>query len=141
MNTIKNTIITFCAVLLFVQLNAEEKRSISVTGKILDSNSTEPIEYATVTIYNLQDELLTGTITRADGSFEVESPTPDFYIQVKFIGYEALNITDFKIDRNKVDIATRNLKPYTQGTVQTFFIFLLDYNVYNTRRSFGIVFG
>ncbi len=104
----------FLSIFFTVQVHAKEIKDVTVTGKILDSGSSEPIEYATVTIYNQQDSLVSGTITRTDGSFVVKSPVRNFYIQVKFIGYKALTISDFEIKNNKVDIASRILEPDSQ---------------------------
>ncbi len=106
---IRNTVATLILMLFFIQLNAETKSDITITGKIIDADSSNPIEYATVTVYNLSDSLITGTITKNDGSFELGSPVRDFYIEVKFMGYEALTINQFNIINNKVDIASHKL--------------------------------
>ena len=110
MKTFKYVLSSFLGLLLSLSLSAEIPKKIIVSGKILEATSSIPIEYATVTLLSLSDSLLTGTITREDGTFEIESPLSDFYIQVNYMGYRKLTIKDFQVRSNRVHIGDRFLE-------------------------------
>ncbi len=61
-----------------------------ITGKILDGLTNEPVEYATIALHSKKDSsLVTGTITKADGSFLLKDLAAGmFYLEISFIGYE-----------------------------------------------------
>ena len=59
-----------------------------ITGIILDSQNKDPIEYATIVLMN-DAEVLDGTISKQDGSFEINvSPKTNYAIEISFLGYE-----------------------------------------------------
>ena len=59
-----------------------------ITGIILDSQNKDPIEYATIIVMN-GTEVLDGTISKQDGSFEINIiPKTDYTIEISFLGYE-----------------------------------------------------
>jgi outer membrane receptor protein involved in Fe transport len=60
-----------------------------VTGTIIDANSGQPVQYASIAIYRAKDStLLTGAMSQADGSFTIgELPYGKFYAVVTFLGY------------------------------------------------------
>ena len=59
-----------------------------ITGIILDSQNKDPIEYATIIVMN-GTEVLDGTISNQDGSFEINiGPKTNYTIEISFLGYE-----------------------------------------------------
>ncbi|MFB6343900.1 TonB-dependent receptor domain-containing protein [Saccharicrinis sp. FJH62] len=72
-----------------------------LTGKIVDESNNQPIEYANVAIYNKNGELITGGITDANGNFSIKNLDPgEYYIEVKFIGFNETRIENFVITTN-----------------------------------------
>ena len=72
-----------------------------ITGIILDSQNQAPIEYATITVMN-GAEVLDGTISKQDGSFEINIiPKTDYTIEISFLGYETQNSGLLKIGKGK----------------------------------------
>ena len=71
-----------------------------VRGKVVDQKSEQPIEYATVALFNAIDSsLVTGTITDQEGNFhatKIEEGT--YYIKVNFLGYKEMQYSEFVID-------------------------------------------
>jgi len=62
-----------------------------ITGRILDSLSQSPVEYATITLYASNNNVkpLNGTTTNNKGIFTLEGLTPGSYtLTVGFIGYQ-----------------------------------------------------
>ena len=56
----------------FLMLNAFSQNSIS--GQILDATNNEPLEYASVALYNLADSLLvTGGRTNPGGNLKIDN--------------------------------------------------------------------
>ena len=79
---------------------ANEVKS-SISGTVFDGESDSPLDYATVSIYNADQELVTGTITEADGSFRIEVQPGTYSIRVEFLGYEPYRIEDVQLSRNE----------------------------------------
>ena len=70
-------------------------------GVVVDSVTTEPIPYVSVSVLNMRsNEIVTGGITDQTGAFNIrEIPMGRYQLVVEFIGYE------------KVDIGPINLFP------------------------------
>ena len=67
-----------------------------INGKVFDSQTNDPLPYTNIILYNQRDSsFATGTIAIGDGSFILNNvPYGDFYIEVKFMGYEKIIISD-----------------------------------------------
>jgi len=77
-------------------------------GIVVDSVTTEPIPYASISVVNMRsNEIVTGGITDQTGSFNIrEIPMGRYQLVIEFIGYE------------KVDIGPINLFPGDGGGVE-----------------------
>ncbi len=71
-----------------------------IYGKIIDFQSRKPMEYATVSLYQVdRDELITGTISDANGRFElIKLPVGNYKLKISFIGYQELVISDIQLN-------------------------------------------
>ena len=98
-------LITFCY-LSYTQV--EEKRNQGrITGKVLDINSSIPVEYANIIVFNTYDSTqVTGGITNKEGVFNLNKiPYGKYYLNVQFIGYEKKEIEDVLVNsHNTVDL-------------------------------------
>ncbi|HNQ66875.1 MAG TPA: outer membrane beta-barrel protein [Bacteroidales bacterium] len=77
---------------LFYQTSSgQENRHYSISGVLMDSTSSQPIEFASVAIYKMPDTLLiTGTITNAKGEFVLNKLESGKYVLISsFVGYQA----------------------------------------------------
>lgn len=85
-----------------------------LTGKVLDADFNQPLEYATISIKkpNSQNNI-TGGITNSEGVFNIEVPTGTYDIQVEFISYKAQTIKNKKITQ-KTDLGVIKLSEDTQ---------------------------
>ena len=70
-----------------------------LTGAVVDSSSTNPIPYASISIVNIRsNEVVTGGITDENGSFYIkEIPMGMYNVVVEFIGYEKIDIGPIKL--------------------------------------------
>jgi hypothetical protein len=86
---------------------AQEKSNFSITGRVLDQERKQPIEFASIAIYKIPDtSLVTGIITNARGEFSLKNlPSGKYTIKSSFVGYQtnafnveitgsSLNLTD-----------------------------------------------
>ena len=73
-----------------------------ISGFVLDSQNKAPIEYATIVIKK-GTEVLDGTISKKDGSFEISiNPKSNYIIEISFLGYETQSIDSFEIKKGNM---------------------------------------
>lgn len=95
------------ACLISYQVAFAQNSAIEVVGKVIESNSKEAVEFATVMIADADTkDPLTGTTTDTDGNFSLSTTAERFYVEVSFIGYVTQKITDITITNGKVDLQT-----------------------------------
>ena len=73
-----------------------------VKGVIIDSETNDPVEYATIALYKSEgDELITGTISDFTGHFKIDKiAIGSYYLKISFIGYEDIKSEQFQITQN-----------------------------------------
>lgn len=75
----------------------------TIEGTIVEAESEAPLEGATVALWNAADSsLVTGAITKPDGSFSIDGIRPaTYYVQMSFVGYRTQTLSDLTIDQNQ----------------------------------------
>ncbi|RZS98658.1 outer membrane beta-barrel family protein [Cecembia calidifontis] len=71
-----------------------------IKGTIIEKDSQSALPFATVTVYNVEKEMLAGSITDADGKFEISLTYGSYFFIVEFMGYEAYQSDLFTLSRN-----------------------------------------
>ncbi|MEZ4956387.1 MAG: TonB-dependent receptor [Saprospiraceae bacterium] len=104
----------FFAVLMGVVLFANglfaQKNSIEIIGKVVDSRSQQPVEFATVMVADKStQQVITGVTTEMDGSFSVQTNTSDIYVEISFIGFTSKTINDISVVNGKANLGTITL--------------------------------
>ncbi|WP_430817731.1 TonB-dependent receptor domain-containing protein [Carboxylicivirga sp. RSCT41] len=98
--------------------NTPEKEGI-VKGKVYDGKSKTPVEYATIAIYNADDDsVINGTISDQDGNFKIKGlKQGKFYVVVSFLGYENKRYDDIIVDggRDMIDLGNITLGSENQS--------------------------
>ncbi len=95
--------ITF-ALLCIAQLLFAQNENIQITGMVLTSEQ-QPIEYATVAVINeISNDMLAGTTTDLEGRYEVSVNTKNFKIEISFIGFNTITLTNPVIEGNMCDM-------------------------------------
>lgn len=75
-----------------------------VSGTVIDKDLREPLPYVTIIINDLEGNVISGNISREDGTFSVKDlPTGKYIFKAQFIGYKPYT-TEIEIARNKSDI-------------------------------------
>ena len=66
--------------------------SITVKGRVLNRNTSEPMEYATVSAFSLPDTtLVTGVITEPTGHFTLQLEKGRYLLQFQYMGFVPFN--------------------------------------------------
>ncbi|MDB9723736.1 TonB-dependent receptor [Polaribacter sp.] len=88
--------------------------SITIYGKVVDTRTNQPLEYATIIINNTETEKVSGGITDLNGEFSIEMPKATYQISVAFISFESAKFPKEKITSNK-DLGIIKLAEATNG--------------------------
>jgi len=78
-------------------------QSLTITGSIVEKTSNEPLEGATVALYQKHDSsLVKGITSNSIGSFELTKVKPgNYFISVQFIGFSTYTISELQLTENK----------------------------------------
>ncbi len=70
--------ISLSVIILTIQLfyctvaNAQVKTNITLTGKVFDKSTNEPLEYATISVIDIKSgKTITGAVTDRNGAFSI----------------------------------------------------------------------
>ncbi|WP_396174956.1 TonB-dependent receptor domain-containing protein [Flavobacterium sp.] len=93
--------------LLFIGINClfsqqgQPGKKIKVTGKVIEKNSSQPLEYATIVLQSTQRaDVISGGITNAKGEFDIEIIAGTYDIRVEFISFKTVEIKQRAILEN-----------------------------------------
>lgn len=104
---IRNTTLIFIFFLITLA-SFGQYRQIVLSGIIADAESSEPLPYATVSVYNRNGDLADGGIADENGVFKLNLPPNDYSLNFEYIGFESVTI-DIKPYPNNINIGTVKL--------------------------------
>ena len=104
---IRNTTLIFIFFLITLA-SLGQSRQIVLSGIISDDESSEPLPYATVSVYNRNGDLADGGIADENGVFKLNLPPNDYSLNFEYIGFESVTI-DIKPYPNNINIGTVKL--------------------------------
>lgn len=99
--------------------NGEKLPALGViSGTVLDSISSVPIEYANIVLFKVKDStLINGVVTDEKGKFRIEKiPYGKYFIRINFIGYKTQRIPGVILKPDKKEIKLGNIKIYPSST-------------------------
>jgi ferric enterobactin receptor len=89
-----------CALAFFLTLwlnTAHAQREALITGTVIDSISSKPLPYATISIFSTADKkLITGNVTDESGKFQIAVAGGSYYAEISFIGYGTISTKNFE---------------------------------------------
>ena len=106
--------ITIVLVAFSLQIFAQRPQNfnakpIKVTGKVVDVDSGQPLEYATLILQSVRNpEVVTGGITDVNGNFNVEANAGMYNISVEYISYQTFK-KNRQLLRSNTDLGTIQL--------------------------------
>ena len=104
---IRNTALLFI-LSLFTLTSFGQARQIVLSGTIIDAEKSEPLPYATVSVYNRNGDLANGGIADENGIFKLNVSPNDYSLNFEYIGFESIT-TDVKRYTNSTNIGTIQL--------------------------------
>jgi len=85
MYTIGKALLLLCSLTSIGEIAAQ-----TVSGKLIDENK-QPLPYANVVLLTLPDStFVTGTVTAEDGTFSLNTTTPNQLVRISSIGYNTV---------------------------------------------------
>ena len=107
-NTSTNILKIFILILLsFSSLTLWAQRTL-VTGKLVDAKTNEPLAYANVSVFNQNEELITGTVTPESGDFQIQVERGEYNLRIQFISYQTIN-RKINANQSNIDLGTIEL--------------------------------
>jgi len=77
-------------------------KEVIVTGKVVDQETTDPLEYATIAFFNKkQNKIVTGGITDAKGNFSIPVPAGVYDITIEYISFKTQTIANKKLTKDE----------------------------------------
>ncbi len=131
--------------LLFNCLIIVAQNEVTVTGKVLEEETKQPLEYATITFKKTDTkEIVTGGITDTEGKFSIDVPTGAYDISVEYISYTTKTYNNKTISK-AIDLGTVSLSPNVEALDQVEIIaekttveLRLDKKIYNVGRDLTV---
>lgn len=106
----KNTIVLFALSLLTISSliaqnpNAPQvtvaAKQVTLTGKIVDAKTNEPLEYATVVLKDVKTKQLSGGITDENGNFNIKTPTGTYDVSFEYISFKSVTMPNKLIEKS-----------------------------------------
>ena len=91
----------FTLLFLFTSNIISAQDDVKITGTVMDKDVNQPLEYATIAFFSKQENrIVTGGITGADGTFDIEVPRGTYDISVEYISYSTLTIPNKPLLQN-----------------------------------------
>ena len=112
MRNILLILLTAFSVNLFAQMpKSNLPKPGSISGKVIDQTTKEPLPYVNIIIKDTANKILTGGITNDNGTFSIKNiPEGKNMVEVQFIGYKTVTkpiIINNK--RRKINLGTISL--------------------------------
>jgi outer membrane receptor protein involved in Fe transport len=98
-------------------LNSEDEREGTITGKVIDLGLNTPLPYVNVVIKNEAGEIVTGGITNEQGEFKIDDiPDGKHFVNITYIGFKTVT-KEINIGRGnyKVDLGNIALEEEAAG--------------------------
>ena len=136
--------LTYIALLLFtIQLSYGQAnaRNYNVKGLIVDEQTGQPLEFATVSFFNATNDLVAGGITEIDGKYSISVPEGIYTVQYDYISYKTVRKENVLVNKNTdlppvamaLDAASLDEVVVTAETTEV--VVRLDKKIYNIGNS------
>ena len=125
--------------------NSLNINKIKISGNITDSETAEPLEYATISLVNERfPEKVQGGITDTNGNFNIDIFPGKYNITIEYIGFDKTTITGKTIQENtnlgnfKLNINSESLEEIELIGERTEVEIRLDKRIYNVGKDITV---
>jgi hypothetical protein len=99
----------FTSLFLLFTTTASAQRDIYITGTVLDQETNEPLEYATLVVQSVEKpDKVTGGITDINGKFKVAAAPGKYHLSVEYISYQSYILNNQDVVKS-IDLGTIRL--------------------------------
>lgn len=123
----------------------QAQKDVTITGKVIDKTTGQPLEYATVAFFSkAENRIITGGITNEAGNFSIPVPSGTYDISIEFISFKKQTIPDQKLSTDK-NLGTLSLEADTEALDEIEIIaekttveIKLDKKIYNVGKDLTV---
>ena len=126
------------------ELNKRDVTSYEVTGLIIEKNSNQGLEFATLIFKPLRGKRVFGGLTDKNGKFNIEIPKGMYTVNIEFLSFKTITLQNVKIEQNK-DLGTIYIEEDEQALDEIEIIaekstmeIRLDKKIYNVGKDMTI---
>ncbi|MDC0386807.1 TonB-dependent receptor [Flavobacteriaceae bacterium] len=127
------------------QPNTGNAPKIKITGIVLDKETQEPLEYATLSLVNENfPDRIQGGITDVNGKFDLEIFPGKYNVTIEYIGFDKITLLDRTITNSEnfgkfeLDIAAESLNEVELVGERTEVEIRLDKRIYNVGKDITV---
>ncbi len=81
-------------------------QNTTVRGKVIDKANSQSLAYTNVSIFDENDNLVTGAVTPESGEFQLQVPRGKYTLRIQFVSYKTINVP---VNANQESINLGNL--------------------------------
>lgn len=105
----KQFLLSLAFFFLFALSTVAQERDIYITGVVLDQETSQPLEYATLVVQSVDNpDKVTGGITDMNGKFKVATPPGNYNLRIEYISYTSFVKNSQEISKS-LDLGTIRL--------------------------------
>ncbi len=142
----KKLILLLFLVCISFTIKAQQPRLqiFQISGKIIDKETQQPLEYATIILTSVKSKKVTGGLTNAKGEFNIEVNRGMYTISIEFISFKTHHIPTKKITENinfgtiSLEVDSENLDEIEIIAEKTTVEIRLDKKIYNVGKDLTV---
>ena len=98
----KKIILVALCLISITSLNAQRQKAatFTITANVIDAQTKEPLEYATIVLRNLKNKKVSGGITDMKGKLNLKAQGGTYDISIEYIGFKTIYIKNKTITQN-----------------------------------------
>lgn len=97
----KITLFIACLFSLTMLAQKPQPSTASISGKVIETTTKQPLEYATIVLTNLKTKKVSGGITDMQGNFSISVPQGNYAVKAEFIGFKTKDLGTQNLTSNK----------------------------------------
>ena len=144
MNKLKLLIVVLSLTTIGVFAQGSPIPQVTITGKIVDAKTNEPLEYATIVLQDVKTKKISGGITDEKGNFKIPTPKGTYDISFEFISFKTIKKANQVIDKNinfgtiKLQEDANKLDEVVVVAEKTTVNIRLDKKIYNIGKDLSV---
>ena len=140
----KKLLLLIVTTLAISSIRGQTIQQITLSGKVIDNLSNQPLEYATIVAKNTKDKKVYGGITTPQGTFEVKIPIGIYDISIEFISFKTQKFLKRNLTQNtnlgtiKLSESAESLDEIKIVAEKTTVDIRLDKKIYNIGKDLSV---